>query len=56
MFWVAAQAAALEAARLGGGGGPNVEEYGAVQWLDVRWLLCGCHFLCCAHARGYFYI
>ena len=35
------QAAALEAERLGGGWGPDLEESTAVQRLDVRWKHCG---------------
>ena len=46
----AAQATALEAARVGGGGGPDMEASGTIQRLDVRWLRCGRRRICSAHA------
>ena len=43
------QVAALEAERQGGGGGPHMEEFAAVQRLDVRWK----HYGGCVYSPSY---
>ncbi len=50
LLFAGIQAAALEAERLGGGWGPNLEEPAPIQRLDVRWLRGGPHIVCCCDA------
>ena len=54
MLRAAAQAAALAAARLGGGGRPHMDAARHVQRLDVRWLRRGRRHIRTQYAQTYF--